>query len=117
MNKNNDLFYRRLKEKISVSPSLEVDQHILQMAAKKLGTRTESYSVATWLKPSLAFASGILLVTIIIIKFQHQNELDKLAMNESAEMVLNYKNIELMADAGSLSEEDWKKIGVTGVTR
>jgi hypothetical protein len=117
MTNNIDRFYRGLKEKVSVSPSLEVDQHILKIASEKLSVRAESFSWSTWLKPSLAFACAAVLITMINIKSHHQNEVDKLAMNESAEMVLNYKNIELMADAGSLSEEDWKKIGVTGVTR
>jgi hypothetical protein len=114
---NNNSFYQRLKKQISVSPSLEVDQQILQMASKKLGVKTESSPWSSWLKPSLVFACGVLLVTVINIKSHKQNEMDKLAMNESAEMVLNYKNIELMADAGSLSEEDWIKLGVTGVRR
>jgi hypothetical protein len=106
-----------MKEKLSVSPSIEVDQKILEMASKKLVAKDNAFTWSALLKPSLVLAGSALLITIINIKSHKQNDMEKLVMTEPAEMVLNYSNIELMADAGSLSEDDWKKIGITEVTR
>lgn len=117
MTNNIDFFYRKMKEKLSVEPSIEVDQKILEMASRKLGANEKTFSWSVFLKPSLVLAGSALLITVINIKSHKHNDLEKLVINEPAEMVLNYNNIELMADAGSLSEEDWKKIGIAEVTR
>lgn len=81
------------------------------MASQKLNPARQSPILFQWLKPGLALAFGIALVIVVNIKSNRQNEMSKLVIAESPEMVLNFKNIELMADAGVLSEEDWKKIG------
>lgn len=117
MKNNIDLFYRRMKENLTESPSAEIDNKILTMASKKLKPDVEPSLLSQWLKPSLAIAFSVALVIIINIKSNNRNNTNKLLLTESPEMVLNYKDIELMADAGALSEEDWKRIEVAGVAR
>jgi hypothetical protein len=107
---HSDLFYRWMKNNLSEQPSSTLDENILAMASKKLGSAQQSSSLAQWLKPSLTLAFGIALVIVINIYSNRQNEMAKAIITESPEMVLHYKDIELMADAGALSEEDWKKI-------
>jgi len=104
-----DLFYRWMKQNLSTPPSQAVDQNILNMASKKLGSAKQSSILSRWLKPSLTLAFGVALV-LVVNSTRQRNELGKLIITESPEMVLHYKDIELMSEAGALSEEDWKKI-------
>lgn len=110
MKNHYDLFYRWMKNNLSEKPSSQLDKNILAMAEKELGSGAQSSSSTQWLKPGLTLAFGITLVIVVNIYTNRRYESGKTIITESPEMVLHYKEIELMADAGALSEEDWKKI-------
>lgn len=109
MKNHYDLFYQWMKQNLSTSPSQTIDENILNMASKKLASAEQSSAPSRWLKPGLTLAFGVALV-VVVNTARQRNKLEKLIITESPEMMLHYENIELMADAGALSEEDWKKI-------
>lgn len=111
MNEDNNSLYRKMKGVLSVFPDKEIDEKILAMASCELKKNSDNSHVFQWLRPGLAMAFGVVLITVVNVKYYRPREISKLEVIDPPEMVLNYKNIELMADAGKLSEEDWERIG------
>ena len=106
---SNQDFYQWLKPKLDKKPSATLDQRILLMASQKMQVQTASHR-SRW-----TISLGFVLATAIIIfsvnsKFNQQKDLNKLVLNETPDMILNYENIELMADSAKLSDADWDRI-------
>lgn len=111
MKKNSAHFYLWIKNKTLISPSDELDAKILGIAKEKLSPSKKSAFFFGWQMKGI-LATFILLFMSYQINHQMNFERDsgKLVINESPEMIMNYSSIELMAEASSLSEEDWAKI-------
>ncbi|MDD4975242.1 MAG: hypothetical protein PHY93_12865 [Bacteriovorax sp.] len=107
MNNVNEKFYSWMKSKIAHTPPARLDQKILMMANNKLNHRKKSFR---WMLPSGAFTASLVALISVSIYFNHHKNLNSLVLNEAPEMIFNYDKIELMADASSLSDDDWKKI-------
>lgn len=107
---SNNLFYRWMKKNLSVSTSLSLDEKIMSMASKKLNSSIKLNALNQWWKPGLALALGISLVIVVNIKNKRHSEIENYTISESPEMLMHYKDIELMSNVGEFSEEDWGKI-------
>ena len=110
MKNTHDPFYKWAKKLTTIAPEDHIDQKILSMAALKLIPLKRKSVFSKWLKPGLIATCTISFMIIVGLRINKQSEMSLLSMNDSPEMILNYKSIELMADAGKLSEEDWIKI-------
>lgn len=110
MKSNIDPFYKWAKKLTTIAPGDHLDQKILSMAALKLIPLKRKSIFSKWLKPGLIIIFSMSFIIIFGLRINKQSAMSLLSMNDSPEMILNYKNIELMADAGNLSEEDWIKI-------
>ena len=109
MKKNEKTFYQWLKSATSVNPSNEVDNRILLIAKQELHAPPTN-PFYFWIKIALPVGVTALFIFLIKIKSNQPDVFNSVAFTESPEMILNYKQIELMADLGDLSEDEWKKI-------
>lgn len=110
MSNEKDFFYRWLKNNLSVTPSKNLDHKILSMASAHLAGPKDSFFSSRWKVSGAALLASFLLIFALTPKENHQKELSKMVLNESPEMIMNYKTIELMADSSALSDEEWNKI-------
>ncbi len=105
-------FFEWIKKETSLTPSSQLDQKILKKVHALFPSEQKFYNLKKWLNPGVAFALSLTFIFILNNKFHYQllrND-QLLSLSESPEMILNYKDIELMAAVGNLSEQDWKKI-------
>ena len=107
MNKKNDFFYRWFKNITEQSPPKLLDQKILIFSKEELNHSKKSIH---WIMPTSAISFCLILFVVGNTYFLHQKNLNMLFLSEAPEMILNYDNIELMADASELNADDWKKI-------
>lgn len=112
MNPKKDLFSSWLNKNLSQSPPAELDQRILAMAKRKLiGNIPGPEKRRSKKNPLLISVFASILVLIVFSnKTLFPSKINKMTLNEPMEMILNYRNIELMADTSELTEEDWSKI-------
>jgi len=108
-------FFKWLKKETSHNPPLELDQKILHNAHAVFSKNQNNFRFVKLLKPGLALALSLAFLIVLNNKFNPQTKGNNqlLSFNESPEMILNYKDIELMAAVGSLNDQDWKKIEAT----
>ncbi|MDO9181897.1 MAG: hypothetical protein Q7U04_05795 [Bacteriovorax sp.] len=106
MKKDNN-FYQWAKTKTSFPPTKVIDYKISLMAREHLAS-PKSNIFSRWLPITLSLAATALV--ILTFNIYNSKKIDSQAFTESPEMLLNFKRIELMADASELSEVEWKKI-------
>lgn len=97
-------FYEWLKERTTFVPSMRLDDKILSHAEVELKTKSQNKTV-WW----AVITTTVLASLIIYVEINH-NKNDQVAVDESFEMILNYNNLELMAEAGNLTDAEWKKL-------
>lgn len=106
--KQQKTFYSWLSLATRKQPSQKTDDKILSYARETLKSE-EKASLFNWkISGVAAFASIVLIITLM--NRTPVKQTGDMMMAESPEMLLNYKEIELMADASQLSETDWAKI-------
>jgi len=110
MKNKKDSFFEWAKKELTESPSREVDQKILNMALDKLEKPEQGYNFFNFLKPAFAIAISLVFVLVINYKINHPQTNDIVSIEDSAEMILQYENIELMAATQSLTEDEWRDI-------
>jgi hypothetical protein len=94
-------FEQWLKRNLTVKTSSALDRKIIQNTVFKNDVKT------SWIKPSFALVFSI----VIILGLNHSRKKDRQPlMTESSEMILHYKEIELMVETGSLTEDEWQRI-------
>ena len=102
-----DSFYDLLKIKINQTPPKSIDQKILMIAKKELNDQKKSFN---WMMTTIATSACMILFLVGYSYLVDQKAHDSYVFTESPEMILNYKNIELMADASQLDASDWERI-------
>lgn len=107
MKKQNEKFYGWMKKSTTLSVPSTLDDKILSLAQAEFRPHKKSLN---WALPLSAVAASFIIFLAGSIYLKQQSSINELAFNESPEMILNYDNIELMADASLLSDEDWKNI-------
>ena len=106
MKMKNDSFYEHLKIKLNQNTPKSLDQKILIIAKKELKDTNKSFN---WIIPT--FVTSVCLILFLIdFPYLFKQKSDSFVLTESPEMILNYNNIELMADASQLSGAEWEKI-------
>lgn len=112
---NKYTFYGWMKNQGSIEPSAKVDKKILAYSAhyfaQNKNSSLEKNFFFNW-KLSGFMTLATLAVVIVLMNRQPSLQKNQMTMidNESPEMILNYKDIELMADASDLSEAEWAVI-------
>lgn len=106
--KNNRTFYSWLSKATSRQPSSATDDKILAYAREAFKPE-EKTMLLSWKISGIAAFASIALVITLMYRMPVVQTGDQM-MAESPEMLLNYNEIELMADASQLSESDWEKI-------
>ncbi len=100
-----------LKEKTTATPSIALDEKILSAVRGELtGASSPSFFAYNWKLTGFAVSASIALAIVLTFKLHEINESKKMVINESPEMIMNYKNMELMVATADLSDEDWDKI-------
>ena len=100
-------FYNWLKKNVnSTSPSPVLDKKILEIANAKL----EQKSHELWFYSLGSFASVVAIFLVGNLYLNQNSNVHNFAFREAPEMISIYDNVELMADATKLSEQDWKQI-------
>lgn len=104
-------FYSWLKSQTDKIPPSELDKNILFYSSQFFAEKAakEKTSFIHWKISGIAALASIALV-LILINREGTPQPASTMITESPEMILNYNEIELMADAGALSEADWAKI-------
>ena len=103
----NDSFFRQLKIKINQIPPKSLDQKILMIAKKELNESKNSFD---WMMTTIVTSACIIVFVVGYPYLINRKPLDSYVFKEAPEMILNFKNIELMADATKLNSSDWEKI-------
>lgn len=106
-------FKNWLRINIEIEPREQVNKNILNEASLLLGIKQKTN---TFFRPvTISVLSILIIISFIVIEKRDRSQF--IGMNkqrnledESIEMLLNYNQIELMADASSLDENDWKRI-------
>jgi hypothetical protein len=103
-------FKNWLKNNLTVVPKKELSEKIMNLAEKNLSKEAitnENKGDYFWkLSMSMAMIAIVFSMTFNK-KINHENTS---FIAESQELILNYQDMELMADASTLSDDDWKKI-------
>jgi hypothetical protein len=105
-------FYHWMKEQITLEPTRELDQRIRNMAHEHL---VESHFQISnnWKLITVSISFAAVLSTLIVVSMKNQNEVITLATGGPSEMILNYNEMELMADSAILTDRDWDALGIT----
>lgn len=107
MNSKDDSFYGHLKKETAVTTPPGIDERILLMAKKELSP-SPKYKI--WLMPATALAASLVLLLTGSMYLINKKKQTDFVLMEPSEMILNYDQIELMADASMLSDADWETI-------
>lgn len=105
MNSKNS-FYSWLSLKTRKEPPLSVDKKILSYSSQYFKSE-EKTAFLSW---KISFATALASIALIIILMNRTPGTGPALLTESPEMVLHYKDMELMADASNLTDEDWTHI-------
>lgn len=112
--KNN--FYNWLRPLTEKAPSPAVDTKILAYSSQFFSSKEKEKVTVPflfdWKISSIAVLASVALLVVLINKGTRPQP-SLMMITESPEMVLNYNEIELMADASKLTEADWAKINGT----
>lgn len=102
-------FYSWLALKTQIGPTATTDAKILAFSSQFLKGKKKS-SFSNWkLSGSLALTAAVVLI-VMINKNPSPMIPGPTLISEAPEMILHYRDIELMADASHLSDADWEKI-------
>lgn len=104
-------FYQWLSSRTRQEPTSNVDQKILAYSAEYFRPVEKNVFFSWKFSGAVALATVALLV-VLVNKSPLQGPGNAL-ISESPEMILNYNDIELMADASTLSDEDWARINAS----
>jgi quinol-cytochrome oxidoreductase complex cytochrome b subunit len=107
MKNKNDSFYGQLKIKINQTPPKSLDQKILMIAKKELNDNKKSFD---WMMTTILASACIIVFLVGYPYLMNRKPHDSYVFTEAPEMILNYNNRELMADATKLNASDWEKI-------
>lgn len=107
--KTKTTFYSWLSENTRKQPSSKTDDKILSYAREVFKPEENPARLLNWKISGVAVFASIALVIILMNRTPVMQSGDMM-LAESPEMILNYNEIELMADASQLSESDWAKI-------
>lgn len=107
-------FKNWLKNNLEVEPNKKIDQNII-IEAQSLLLNSEKRKYSNFKPITLTVFSVLIIFSFFIIEQRNnQNHLSqinhKTLEDESIEMLMNYNQIELMAEASNLDENDWNKI-------
>ncbi len=106
--KTKNSFYSWLALKTQTEPSSSVDKKILAYSSQYMKNEDKSI-IAVW-KLSGALALTVAVVMVVMINKNPPSQPGSAIISEAPEMILNYNEIELMADASQLSDADWARI-------
>lgn len=97
-------FFEILKDKMTKSPSRDIDQYILKKASDHF--ETQHRSIIPW----RSIFVGTTLATLSLVLWLQISEpkISKAMMAESPEMLKEMDDIELLVEASQLNEEEWK---------
>ncbi|MBC7715114.1 MAG: hypothetical protein H7177_17345, partial [Rhizobacter sp.] len=102
-------FYLWIKDHTTENPSRELDAKIKAMAHKHL-TATYEPKGLSWKFISLPLGLAAVVAVIINVRVKQQDELTAMALKMPVEMILNYNEMELMADSAILTDNDWDEV-------
>jgi hypothetical protein len=105
MNSDNS-FYSWLSLKTRKGPPSSVDIKILSYSAQYFKSK-EKTVFFNW---KISVAAAFFSVALVILLINRTPGTRPDLMTESPEMVLHYRDMELMADASNLTDEDWVHI-------
>jgi hypothetical protein len=96
-----------MKNQISFAPPIDLDQKILLIAKKKMA---KDKVAKPWIVLTSAIAACLIIFLTSNTYINQQKKMSSIVMTEAPEMILNFDQIELMADSSGLSESEWQKV-------
>jgi hypothetical protein len=101
----NDPFFKKMKNKIEVSPSKDIDLKILKMMEQKTSQKMIIPHFSRKVYYSLC-ASLILMITLFYI----QKPSHDILLTDKIELIEFHDEIELWAESSSWTDEEWNEI-------
>lgn len=104
----NEKFFSLIKPFTEEAPASTTDHKILSVARERFNSQKHTL-LPIWKISGLAVVASIVFI-LIFFRSGSTPYNDSVAINESLEMILNYNEIELMAESSALSESDWNHL-------
>jgi hypothetical protein len=112
--KSQHTFYSWMKLQSQKMPAENTDRKILAFSDQYFSQQKPAEEKSIFLNWKLSGFLTLATLAVVIVLMNKQPLIQKSSLvmmeNDSPEMILNYKDIELMADASDLSEAEWARI-------